>query len=89
MKHFLLVLAFSAPATLANGLFFAEQAQAQYQQTCRTDYLGGYSCRDNFGNDVRVRPSIGPYGGIEARDNYGNRCRRYQDYLGQIVTKCD
>lgn len=64
-------------------------ASAQYQQTCGSDFLGGYRCTDSNGYDVRVRPSIGPYGGYEARDNYGNRCRQYQDYLGRVVTRCD
>jgi hypothetical protein len=60
-----------------------------YQQTCRPNYLGGYSCSDSNGYDIRVKPSLGPYGGVEAQDNYGNRCRRYQDFLGRIVTRCD
>ena len=65
-------------------------ASAQgYQQTCRQNYLGGYSCSDSNGYDVRVRPSMGIYGGYEAQDNYGNRCRRYQDYMGRIVTTCN
>jgi len=74
------------------GLALAEArpANAQYyEQTCKPNYLGGYSCSDSNGYDVRVRPSMGAYGGIEAQDNYGNRCRRYADYLGRIVTKCD
>ena len=62
---------------------------AQYRQTCRQDFLGGYRCSDSNGYDVRVRPSISPYGGVEARDNFGNRCRRYQDFMGRIVTKCN
>ena len=66
-----------------------QPARAQYQQTCRPDFLGGYRCSDNSGYDVRVRPSMGAFGGIEATDNYGNSCRRYQDFMGRIVTKCN
>lgn len=73
------------------GLTFVEvrPGLAQYQQTCRPNYLGGYNCSDSNGYNVRVKPSMGVYGGVEAQDDYGNRCRRYQDMMGRIVTRCD
>jgi len=83
--------AFIGFGLLAFGFAFAEPrpVSAQYQQTCRPNYAGGYNCSDSNGYDVRVRPSMGSYGGVEVQDNYGNRCRQYQDYLGRIVTRCD
>ncbi len=65
-------------------------AQAQYTNRCSTDYFGNTTCRDSYGNRLRIETdgfgnSTGTYRGY---DGSYTRCRSSVDYFGNVTTRC-
>jgi hypothetical protein len=65
-------------------------AQAQYTNRCSTDYFGTTTCRDSYGNRLRIQSdqfgnTTGTYQGF---DGSYTRCRSYADYFGNVTTRC-
>lgn len=62
-------------------------AFAQYRQTCSSDLIGGFNCRDNNGGRIQIQNDM--LGGYTIRNkNSGQRCTVQSDIMGGHRTRC-
>ena len=82
-----LLNAIAAAAVIATSLVAANPANAQYNQRCSSNLMGGYNCRDNNGGRTRIQSDM--MGGYRINNqNSGQRCTMQSDLMGGYTTRC-
>lgn len=87
LKSMKLFNAIATAAVIGGSILVVNPVNAQYRQTCSSDLMGGYNCRDNNGGRTTIQSDM--LGGYTIRNgSTGQRCSMQSDMLGGYTTRC-